>query len=109
MLTAQQMHKCTQTLFNQIYASETYEQVKQLLYTWRDHSKAPPQAIVTFLKVVNIIATQQPELLDDLNRCLVKDYTPSVEAPSLTRIRQLAVDNPNASAVLDTVIGWLRT
>lgn len=77
MLTAQQMHKYTQNLFNQLYTSEAYEQIKQLLYSWRDHSKTPPQAITTFLRILNIIATQQPELLDDLNRCLVKDYAPS--------------------------------
>ncbi len=109
MLTAQQMQKNTQAFFSQIYATDAYEQVKQVLYAWRDRNKSPPQAISTFLKILQIISTQQPEMLEDLNRCLVKEYSPSSHPPSLTKIRQLAADNPNAVSILDTVINWLKS
>lgn len=109
MLTAQQMQKNTQTFFSQIYPTEAYEQIKQVLYAWRDRNKSPPQAISTFLKILQIISAQQPELLEDLNRCLIKEYFPTSHPPSLARIRQLAADNPNAATILDTVIAWLKT
>jgi hypothetical protein len=108
MLTAQQMQKYTQSLFSQIYATDSYDTVKTLLYGWKDHHKNPAQAISTFLKITHLIATQQPELLDDLNRCLLKDYAPSSQTPSLSKVKQLAAEHPNAGPILDTLISWLR-
>ncbi len=109
MITAQQMQKYTQALFSQIYSTESYENIKQLLFQWKDHNKSPQYAIITFLKILQIISNQQPDLLEDLNRCLIKDYNPSQQPVTLTKIKQLAVDNPNAGAILDTVISWLKT
>jgi len=48
-------------------------------------------------------------LLDDLNRCLAKDYNPSESTPSLDRVRKLAIDNANSIPILDSVLSWLRT
>lgn len=109
MLTAHQMHKHTQSLMGQIYSTEAYEQIKQLLFLWRDQQKSPIQAITTFLKILQIISTQQPELLDDLNRCLAKDYSPSAHAPSLSRLKKLAAEHPQSPAILDTVLAWLKS
>jgi hypothetical protein len=109
MLTAQQMQKHTQALMGQIYSSETYDNIKQLLFLWRDQHKSPLLAITTFLKILQIISTQHPELLDDLNRCLIKDYAPSLQTPSLPRIKQLAAEHPQSPAILDTVLVWLKT
>ena len=35
MITAQQMQKYTQALFGQIYTTDIYENIKQMLYTWK--------------------------------------------------------------------------
>lgn len=47
--------------------------------------------------------------MDDLNRCLLKDFTPQSQPASLLKIRQLALDNPNAVTILDTVVNWMQT
>ena len=72
MLTAQQMQKHTQQLFSSLYATEAYDPLKQLLFQWKEQHKSPSQAITTFLKILQLIANSQPELIDDLNRCLLK-------------------------------------
>lgn len=63
MITAQQLQKYTQSLFNQIYPTDTYEQLKTLLYNWRDNNKAPTSAITTFLKIAQLLSEHSPELL----------------------------------------------
>ena len=108
MITAQQMQKYTQALFSQIYPTDIYDSIKQMLINWKEQHKSPTHAISTFLKIVQLIATQQPDLLDDLNRCLIKDYTLAPQPPSLARIKQLAAENPNAEPILDIVINWLK-
>ena len=67
-----------------------------MLYQWKEHNKSPTYAITTFLKIIQLISVEQPDLLDDLNRCLLKDYNPSSQPPTLSKIKQLAADNPNA-------------
>ena len=109
MLTAQQAQKHTQQLFSSLYATEAYDPLKVLLFQWKDHHKSPSHAITTFLKIIQLISNSQPELLDDLNRCLLKEYSPSPQAPSLSRLKILAADNPNAVPILDTVLSWLKT
>ena len=56
MLTAQQMQKYTQTLFSQLYNTDIYDHIKQLLYSWKDHHKTPAHAITTFLQILQLIA-----------------------------------------------------
>ena len=109
MITAQQLQKYTQSLFNQIYPTDTYEQLKALLYSWRDNNKTPTYAISTFLKIAELLSEHSPELLDDLNRCLLKDYSPDTSLASIAKVRQLALDNPYALSILDTIISWIRT
>lgn len=60
MITAQQLHKYTQSLFNQIYPTDTYENLKALLYSWRDNNKAPTHAISTFLKIAQLLSDHHP-------------------------------------------------
>lgn len=60
MITAQQLHKYTQSLFNQIYPTDTYEQLKALLYSWRDNHKTPTYAISTFLKIAQLFSEHSP-------------------------------------------------
>lgn len=110
MLTAQQFHKHSVALFSQIQNTDTYDHLRSLLFAWRDSPKTAPLSISTFLKVLQLIVTEAPELLDDLNRCLAKEYSPSEgSSPSLDRVRRLALENPNATAILDSVLGWLKT
>lgn len=110
MLTAQQFHKHSVALFSQIQNTDTYDHLRTLLFAWRDSPKTAPLSISTFLKVLQLIITQAPELLDDLNRCLAKEYSPPEAAsPSLDRVRRMALENPNATVILDSVLGWLRT
>lgn len=110
MLTAQQFHKHSVALFTQLQNTDTYDHLRALLFTWRDSSRTAPLSISTFLKVLNLILTEAPELLDDLNRCLAKEYSPSdAPSPSLDRVRRLALENPNSPAILEAVLGWLRT
>lgn len=110
MLTAQQFHKHSAALFLQIQNTDTYDHLRSLLFTWRDSPKTAPLSISTFLKVLHLIVTEAPELLEDLNRCLAKEYSPpEATSPSLDRVRKLALENPNATAILDSVLGWLRT
>ena len=109
MLTAQQLHKHTQNFFTQVYATDTYEPLKQLLYNWRDNTENTPLTITTFLKILQLVSQKNPELLDDLNRCLLKDFTPQTQPATLSKVRQLALDNPNAVSILDTVVTWMQT
>ena len=76
MLTAQQFHKHSVALFSQIQNTDTYDHLRSLLFSWRDSPKTAPLSISTFLKVLQLIVTEAPESLDDLNRCLAKEYTP---------------------------------
>jgi hypothetical protein len=72
MLTAQQFHKHSAALFSQIQNTDTYDHIKALLFAWRDSSKSAPHSISAFLKILQLVIAEAPELLDDLNRCLVK-------------------------------------
>jgi hypothetical protein len=109
MLTAQQFHKHSVALFSQIQNTDTYDHLRSLLFAWRDSPRGAPQSISTFLKVLRLIISETPELLDDLNRCLIKDFTLSDSSPpSLEKVRQLALDNPNSPSILDTILIWLR-
>jgi hypothetical protein len=109
MLTAQQFHKQSVALFSQLQNTDTYDHLRSLLFAWRDSPKSAPLSISTFLKVLHLIVTEAPELLDDINRCLAKEYSPPEgQSPSLERVRRLAIDNPNAVPILDSVLGWLR-
>jgi len=74
MITAQQLHKYSVSLFTQIQNTMTYEDLKKCLFEWRDSSKNAVSSIVAFQKIMQIIATQTPDLQDDLNRCIIKDY-----------------------------------
>ena len=87
MLTAQQTQKYTPNLFSQIYSTNTYEPIKNTLQHWKDHNKSPTHAIIAFLKILHLISTQQPELLDDLNKCLLKEYNPTTTTPTLAKIK----------------------
>ena len=87
MITAQQTQKYTQNLFSQIYSTHTYEPIKQTLQQWKEHHKTPTHAIYAFLKILHLISNQQPELLDDLNKCLLKEYTPTNTTPTITQIK----------------------
>jgi hypothetical protein len=110
MLTAQQFHKHTVALFSQIQNTDTYDHLRSLLFAWRDSPRTAPLSISTFLKVLHLIVTEAPELLDDLNRCLAKEYSPpDSHSPSLDRVRRLALDNPNATPILEAVLGWMRS
>jgi hypothetical protein len=60
MLSAQQLQKYSTALFTQLHGSDTYEHLKALLYAWRDGNKSAPQAITTFLKILQIISQQNP-------------------------------------------------
>jgi hypothetical protein len=108
MLSPQQLHKHSVTLFTQLNGTDTYDQVKHLLFSWRDNAKNAPTAITTFLRILQLVSTNTPELLEDLNRCLLKDFLPADAPPSLAKIRRLAIDNPNSTAILDSVLSWLR-
>jgi|688.fasta_scaffold643985_1 hypothetical protein len=55
MLTAQQFHKHSLALFTQIQNTDAYDQLKNLLFEWRDSPKSAPQSIAIFLKVINLI------------------------------------------------------
>lgn len=72
MLTAQQLHKHSQSLFSQIQGTDTYEQLRTVLFAWKDSPKGAPHLMTAFLKILQLIAQQTPELVDDLNRCLIK-------------------------------------
>jgi hypothetical protein len=57
MLTAQQFHKHSLALFTQIQNTDAYDQLKNLLFEWRDSPKNAPQSIAIFLKVINLIVS----------------------------------------------------
>ena len=50
------MQKYTQTLFSQLYNTDIYDHIKQLLYSWKDHHNTPAHAITTFLQILQLIA-----------------------------------------------------
>jgi len=60
MLSPQQLHKHSQTLFNQLQGSDTYNQLKNLLFAWKESSRNAPQSITTFLKILHVISNQTP-------------------------------------------------
>ena len=108
MITAQQLQKYTQVLFNQLYPTDSYDSLKGLLYSWRDHTKTPSHAIATFLRITRLLQEHHPELIEDLNRCLVKDFA-SPPTTSLPRVRTLALHHPQSLPILDSLIQWIRT
>jgi hypothetical protein len=92
MITAQQLHKYSVTLFTQLQNTDTFEQLKNCLYLWRDSPKGAIHTIIAFQKILQIITIQNPTLHEDLNRCIIKDYNSSEgEPPSISKIKKLAL------------------
>ena len=109
-LPPQQLHRQSQQLFNQLHPTPAYPLLRNLLLSWKEGPRTPPLAILTFLQIARTIVQEAPDLLEGLNHCLLKKYTPPDDAvPSLQRIRELATDNTHAHPILDSVLNWLRS